>query len=468
MRLCLRAVAPFTPFSVARADQQRAFYEAQGVRAFGAHAVPWRLSTGWSMARAVAAAGEALLATHARLKVVELGAGTGRLGFHVAVTLAARQRPVRVVLTEAAAGMVTEWRRHPQLAPLLEDGLLEVAVVDAGDPAALAPVLETHTGEALLVVGTYLFDTLPHELVELGRGTVRRGGTDEAGGLVFVDTPELALPRGVAPPADAEGRRCFVPVGALGAVAALEAARPEPAWLLVADKGPLRWDEAWEDEALRLVEHGGAWSVAVNFPLLRQALAPRPWLELGGNAVDFSVHAIGLRGAGGAEAEALERALADVEHPLVALRRTVTATRSPLQLDALLALEPSGDALMHAAEALRDGAAALTDEQRLAVGRWVLAAADNAFIVPADDVCFHAGTVLQRLGLLDAAAWAYAQALVRYGPHASTHLNLATCLLDLGRIAEAREHLAAALELEPGHPRATALLAATAPAEPKS
>ncbi len=450
----------FTPFSAARAAQQAAFYAAQGSRAFGAHAVPWRLSTGWAMAEVVARAAQSLLGGGATsVRVVDLGAGTGRLGFHAAVLLASRRLPAHVVLTETAQSTVDAWRVHPQLAPLLEDGLLAARRVDVLDSHSLESVLEPKPDEALLLVGTYLFDTLPHELIERRvDGSVWRGGEDASGTLSFEPAPDELFPPGVVLPSGPQPARCFVPTGALAAVAAIEQARAAPCWLLVADKGPLTWVDAWETDALRWVSHEGAWSVAVNFPLLFDALRPRPFVTAPENVADFSVHALGLGGASPADAARLAAALADAPHPLTAHRQLLEAIAPPLDVDRLLSLQPTGDALMNAAELLRAEGPGLSSDARVGLARWVLTAVESSFVVPSDDVCFHAGAVLQRLGLLEPAAWAYQQSVERYGAHASAHFNLALCLLDLGRPEAARGELQTALALDPRHRRAAELL----------
>ena len=123
-------------------DLQRRSYESLGVAGWQAGVVPHYASTNPSFAGTYASVLLGYLRDcRARddhdptepIHIVELGAGPGRFG-HLLLTALLDQRhhsrlrdvPIRYVLTDLAEANVEFWLGHPQLAPLLEAGLLDV------------------------------------------------------------------------------------------------------------------------------------------------------------------------------------------------------------------------------------------------------------------------------------------------------------------------------------------------------
>lgn len=443
------------PFEEALEARQRRFYAEAGSRAFEG-TVPFRLSTSEAMARALWAAADAFRrATGAtRVRLVDLGAGTGRLVWATLRHAAAAGVPCRGVLTDASGAMLEAWRAHPQLRALEASGAVELRQVDARDAGALSPVLACAPAEALVLVGTYLLDTLPNALVSGTPEAPSRGLLDDGGALSFEAWPEAT------PFVRAQlrhGGPRFLPVGGFGLVRALEAAAPGPALLVLGDKGPLDAPSAVEGPTLRVARHGDGHSVAVNFEALAAWLGWRGWAVLPGNTPDFVVGATLLR-RGGLTLAPVAQALAGREHPLAA-QAAVTALRElpPERLHhALLTLEPGPDALLELADDLRRVVGELPPEARAAVCRWAWASLEATFWNRGDDVAFHVGTVLQRAGALEAATLAYGESLSREGPSVAAHFNRALCFLGLGQ--PAKDDLEAVLRLDPAHPRAAALL----------
>ena len=138
--------SPFTALSASPLwQQQRAYFEAQGPSAWASGAVPHYVTSNPYLARAFAEVVVGFAADRARvhgpgarqLTIVELGAGAGRLGYHLVRALrgaldaaAAGWAPV-YVLTDLAASTVAWWRAHPWLQPLFAAGLLDIARFDA-------------------------------------------------------------------------------------------------------------------------------------------------------------------------------------------------------------------------------------------------------------------------------------------------------------------------------------------------
>lgn len=159
---------------------QRPFYERHGMAAWSEGIVPHHVTSSPYLARAYArvilgfvADWRDRLDPSQPLYIVELGAGSGRLAFHLLRQLVpmlegpAGGVQVRYVMTDFAEANLAAWRAHPQLAPWLEGGLLDLARFDAAHDGAIA--LE-RTGETLapgrvanpvIAIANYVLDSLP-------------------------------------------------------------------------------------------------------------------------------------------------------------------------------------------------------------------------------------------------------------------------------------------------------------------
>lgn len=486
------------PLEVALASRQQRFYADAGQEAFSG-TVPFRLSTSRATARLVVHAAQAFAQRRGKrhVRLVDVGAGTGRLGYHARL-----QAPdVRLVLTDASAAMCEALRAHPQLAGAT---VVHAAATDFGAALACAD------DEALVVVGTYLLDTLPHALMEAPMG--RRAFVDDSGRFTFRSAPLDAFTRAYV--ARLGHGRAFLPTGAFDFVRALEAQLDGPALLVLGDKVASTTSAAREGERPRLVAHGAGASVLVNLDALRGWLGWRGWTQARGGSDDFVVGATVLRGrcrldglfgelphpldvqarvtalrnahevlpqTRAREATALRRddGVRDGEVPRLrrsdtstpgtgdgargagALGRKAVAPRRDELVPSLLALEPDGDVLLELSDALVDVASRGVDEalrQRLA--EWLLEAARTTFVLPADDVAFHAGRVLQALGFAGAAVACFSESLARHGDADVTRLFRATALLALEARARALEDVDAVLGRSPAHEQALALRAA--------
>lgn len=476
------------PLEVALADQQHRFYAEAGPGAF-AGTVPFRLSTSRAMARLVvhAAAAFAQAQGKARVRLVDVGAGSGRLGYHVR----ALRPDLSLVLTDASASMCQALAAHPQL---------HGAAVHHRPATDLGPALACAPDEALVVVGTYLLDTLPHALVQAPDGA--RAFVDATGALSFRQAPGDAFTRAYLRRLG-EGR-AFLPVGAFDLVRALERRLDGPALLLLADKMATTLSAAREGERPRLVRHGAGASVLVNFDALRAWLGWRGVAVAPGGTDDFVVASTVLKGrvpvpgmfdgvphplavqarvtalrvpatpvAGGevvgrgapvagdgaAERGALPEAGDAALRGTPAAASTSVGTAAPPVVAGVLALEPDGDALLELSDVLVAHAPHVTGEARERLGAWLLSAAQTAFVLPADDVAFHAGRVLQALSFAGAAVACFSESLRRHGDAPVTRLFRASSLLALDATGPAREDVAAVLAVDPAHAQALALWA---------
>jgi hypothetical protein len=141
-------------------DLQRRWFELAGERAWSEEVLPSYVTTNPTMAAAIAS----LIVAWVRdggsggepVAIVELGAGPGRLGWHVARALAKDAHVVprfTYVLTDVPARTLAWWRAHPQLASAAN---LAFARLDV-ESGELPP--EIPAGP-LVVIATYLFDSV--------------------------------------------------------------------------------------------------------------------------------------------------------------------------------------------------------------------------------------------------------------------------------------------------------------------
>jgi len=197
-------------FSESRLWQLQRDYYQRGVQSWSNDAVPHYITTNPTSAAAFARVIEgwlrdgALVDRAAPLTVLELGAGTGRMGWHLVRCLDELQARglvprFRYVLSDVSQASLAWWRDHPQLAPLLARGVMDVALVDAEASGTAAPIELEVSGERLealanplVVIATYLFDSLRCDAFAV------------RGGAVFEKRLTLAVPAGAPAPGDPE------------------------------------------------------------------------------------------------------------------------------------------------------------------------------------------------------------------------------------------------------------------------
>ncbi len=166
-------------------EWQRSYYEEQGIKAWQKDEVPQYISSNPIIAVAYAEMIFGFLQDRARLgyttetvTIVELGAGSGRLAFHVLMELCELKGianimlpPFRYIMTDLASDTITYWRQHRSLIPFVEQGVLDFAQFDAVTGKELKLVQSGDViqpgdlQQPLLVVANYFFDSIPQELL---------------------------------------------------------------------------------------------------------------------------------------------------------------------------------------------------------------------------------------------------------------------------------------------------------------
>ena len=453
---------------------QRRFYEDQGPVAFTSGVVPWRITSCLLLAESYADAAVAFARdVPGPLQILELGGGVGRLAFQLMRALAHRGVAFHYRFTDASAANLEAAAAHPQLAQWIARGVLSLQQVDALDPQM--PQLPPGP---VVVVANYLFDSLPHDAwrSENGRAVAEHAEVWAASADVpleqidwkFVDGPSVAPPpvRGYA--AGLRGGRLLWPTGAIACVQAIAARLGRPHLWLVADKGPATRAQVEGQDTATLARHGCV-SASVNFDAVRAWAGWRPFFVPAVAELRFGAYGLvqGLARGGVPALTAAWSASAAHNLPLqaeVLLEQLSTADVSvPQLLQALAFTRFDPDALLRLAAPLRERLSGETPADQVAA---LVAALDETWshhfvLDEPHDLAFEIATVLHRAGQLSSAAGYYRRSVELRGPHATTYFNLALCLLDLGKLAQARTALEGTLAAEADHPRARALLAAT-------
>ncbi|MFC5528065.1 SAM-dependent methyltransferase [Cohnella yongneupensis] len=182
---------------------QRKYYEEEGLKAWKNDQVPQYITSNPMIASAYAEMIFGLLQDRANkghlsepVTIVELGAGAGRLAYHVLhelrqlIDYAGIPLPsFRYVVTDLAMNNVLAWKEHPALQSYIADGWVDFARFDAVSDTELNLVVSGETisegdlQQPLIIVANYFFDGIPQELIYVGDGQIYEAD-------VFVEYPD--------------------------------------------------------------------------------------------------------------------------------------------------------------------------------------------------------------------------------------------------------------------------------------
>jgi SAM-dependent methyltransferase len=165
-------------------NMEERYYEQAGIEAWSSDGLPFTITNSPVLARAYVQLIDGLLEdcvagrmgrfdAEQPLYVLDLGTGTGRLGYHIAELLQRRaslRAKVVTVLTDRVDANLEFLSRHAKLAPLIAAGLVDVArydVATGGRAHLLHSGVDLVPGELtnpLVAIANYLFDVLPQDL----------------------------------------------------------------------------------------------------------------------------------------------------------------------------------------------------------------------------------------------------------------------------------------------------------------
>ncbi|TLS48903.1 tetratricopeptide repeat protein [Paenibacillus antri] len=173
-------------------DIQRKYYEEKGTTAWNRGQVPQYITSNPMIAGAYAEMIFAFLQDRAMKEgrsepvfIVELGAGAGRLAYHVLHELRQLRDyagiplpPFRYIMTDLAMNNVEAWKKHPALQSFIAEGLLDFAQFDAVHDTVLSlvgsgvTISEGELTQPLVIVANYFFDSIPQDLIYVGDGQI--------------------------------------------------------------------------------------------------------------------------------------------------------------------------------------------------------------------------------------------------------------------------------------------------------
>lgn len=163
---------------------QRDFYAQRGLKAWNEDLVPSYITNNPFIAEIYAGIvaaflqdcmshSSAPLSAENSLRILELGAGTGKFSYLFLRKLTALlqrnnipSQLVRYCMTDTAEKLVAEWRENIYLKEFVSSGILEFEVFQAGQQSQLK-----HNGP-LVVVANYVFDSLPQDGFSIESGVL--------------------------------------------------------------------------------------------------------------------------------------------------------------------------------------------------------------------------------------------------------------------------------------------------------
>lgn len=171
-------------------ELQRQYYINQGEKAWSQMHIPFGITTNPFIAMAYSRMIYGFLRdwlaeidVSEPVYIIEVGAGSGRLGFNILnqldafySTSAVKHIPYQYILTDLAKKNIGFWKTQPQLVPYVEAGKLDFARFDLVKDTEL---LLEHAGKKLvggtlknpvIVIANYIWDTLPVDLFYVENG----------------------------------------------------------------------------------------------------------------------------------------------------------------------------------------------------------------------------------------------------------------------------------------------------------
>jgi tetratricopeptide (TPR) repeat protein len=173
-------------------DIQRKYYEEEGTKAWRNDQVPQYITSNPMIANAYAEMIFGFLQDRANKEhltepvyIVELGAGAGRLAYHVLQELCKLRDYAGIslprfhyVMTDLAMSNVMAWKEHPALQSFITEGLLDFAQYDAVHDTILNLVVsgtaisQGDLKQPLILIANYFFDSIPQELLYVDNGQI--------------------------------------------------------------------------------------------------------------------------------------------------------------------------------------------------------------------------------------------------------------------------------------------------------
>lgn len=295
-------------------QMQENYYRTAGIDAWGKDQVPFYVTSNPVIAKAYAEIVFAFLKDRRRqtdlnekIYLLELGAGHGRFcyyflkHFEKLVSSYHLQLPdLCYVITDRVSSNLSFCRAHPRLQPFISKGWIDFAHVDLTDIGGIhlevsgEDLTPGSLQQPMLVIGNYIFDSIPHDLFYITSKVVREVKL----GLLLDEKYKSASEKEIlenlrlnyeiqtetSKPYQQDFLNKIVdryskmltdkylhfPDTALRALHHLKSFSAEGLMLLVGDKGYYHAEELNLQEAPHLVTHGGCFSLSVNFHAFKE------------------------------------------------------------------------------------------------------------------------------------------------------------------------------------------------------
>lgn len=471
---------------------QRDFYAQRGLKAWNEDLVPSYITNNPLIAEIYAGivtaflqdcVSAAQLSPENPLRILELGAGTGKFSYLFLRKLTALLRNnnlplhlVRYCITDTAESLLTESRENACLQEFANSGILEFEVLQAG---------QKYRQEArgpLVVIANYVFDSLPQDAFAIENGGIHEilVTTSAAGGEIqsLKDLRFSYQNSAISPQyypdndwnAILEQYRTrlstatvFFPASALKTVQQLSHSSDGRMLVLVADKGLAHEEDlALSPRAPSLDFHAGGrcFSQQVNFDAIGKYFCGK-----GGEALVPSKHFTNLnlcafiqRKPGDdfpTTRKAYEQAISafgpdDLFAIMSWLNAHLEETSLPQALALLRLTRWDTVAFTRLFPVIARQARNATAE-RLDLRDAVLSTWENHFPLTKDEniLAFYCGVVLLELRFFQEAYSMFRKSQQLFAPSAATSYNLGLCCLGLGQSREALELMREACNLDP-------------------
>lgn len=498
-------------------DLSRAFYDRMGIAAWSSGKIPSYVTNNPFIANGYGqqilgfirdcragkrfddAAAAGLLDSSQPIFIVELGAGSGRLGYLMVKKLLALKRAALLdgvdfcyVMSDAAESNIQFWNDHPALQPFLEEGMLDFALFDPETEqeirlARSGILLSSETiRNPLIILANYLFDALSQDSFRVEKGTLFEGlytlTCDQERELTDpILLEQLAISSEYRPVEtdyyddprlnqilDDYRRRLvdsslLFPLGALRTVRNLVSLSRGRLLILAADKGYVNEEQILErDPSLEVEGMRSMTGMAVNCHALRQYFH-----QLGGQVLHsfpwdtrlvISAFFAGVDPSGYAETRAAFAEAIDQFSPFhyYVMVREGGNEGEGLEIEKILALlrlshwDPQ-ILLWHATglrEQLETASRSMKEELSHAMSQlW-----DNYYAIgEKEDLAFEIGTLFQKMKQPAEALSFYEKSRQLSGTHHATEFNRGLCHYQLGEINNALGCINRALELRPDY-----------------
>jgi hypothetical protein len=478
-------------------DLQRDFYAQRGLKAWNEDLVPSYITNNPFIAEIFAGIvaafvqdcmssaphGSQSLSPENPLRILELGAGTGKFSYLFLRKLAALLRNnslpwqlVRYCMTDTAEKLVKEWRENAYLKEFVSAGILEFEVFQAGQKCPL------EKRSPLVVIANYVFDSLPQDAFAIEKGNIHEilVTTSAADGAVtsFKDLQFSYQNSAVAPQRYQDNvwngileqyrtrlstATVLFPATALRTLRQLGDSSDGRMLVLAADKGFTHEEDlalAPREPSLNFHAGGRCFSQVVNFDAIGKYFCAN-----GGKALLPSKHFTSLSLCAfiqcnpGDEFTATEQAYREASQAfgpddLFALMSWLNAYFEEISLPQALSLLrlTRWDPVMLVrlfpviARQARNAVPERGDLRDAVLNTW-----ENHYPLNHDDnvLAFYCGVVLLELRFFSEAYSMFRKSQQLFGPSATTSYNLGLCCLGLGRSRDALELMREACNLDP-------------------